>query len=73
MERTWTPGTRRIEVPMPLVGPGVLGNGRQGFDARTPDGQRGSFSSARESVGRPSSATLVSSARNAAAHLPALA
>ena len=27
MERTWTPGTRRIEVLMPLVGPGVLGNG----------------------------------------------
>lgn len=27
---------------MPLVGPGVLGNGRQGFDARTQDGQMGS-------------------------------
>ncbi len=39
MERRWTSGTRRIEVLMPLVGPGVLGNGRQGFDARTPDGQ----------------------------------
>ena len=37
MERTWTPGTRRIEVPMPLVGRACLetDNVRQGFDARS--------------------------------------
>ena len=34
--------SRRGQVLMPLVGPGVLGNGRQGFDAGTRDGQRGS-------------------------------